>query len=299
MSGKQKRFRGWCITDHDTTKTHKNEVVERLESNDNVIKAIVSLETGSKTEKKHLQCYIELTNGSTMSATKKIFGGKSHLENRRGTMFEAWTYCELEVAPFYTKGEAPMHDEVILSIWDKIALDIENGAGEFELAHTYPSSYARYSTGIMRLIALRDKRLLNTWRDIKVTYIWGPTGTGKTRHVMDMFEDKWQVHRVSNYKNPFDGYEGQDVILFEEFRSSIPQEQMLIYLDGYHQLLPCRYADKVGKYTQVFFATNIPFDEQYRGQQENHPETHAAFTRRFQEFHHMDSDGKTTIISNK
>lgn len=296
--GKQKRFRGWCITDHDVTKKHKNEVVERLEQDDNCYLAIVSLETGDKTEKKHLQIYVEYTNGKTMSATKKTFGGKSHLENRRGTMFEAYTYCELEVAPFYTKGEPPMEDDVILSIWDKIALDIENGMGEFELAHKYPSSYARYSTGIMRLIALRDKRLLNDWRDVKVTYCWGSTGTGKTKHVMDMFEEKWRVHRVTNYKNPFDGYEGQDIILFEEFRSSLPVEQMLIFLDGYYPLLPCRYADKVGKYTQVFFATNIPFEEQYRSIQENHPETYSAFVRRFDEFHHIGHDS-TTVISNQ
>jgi hypothetical protein len=297
MGAKQKRFRGWCVTDHDTTKKHKNEVVEKLENDPNCVKAIVSLETGSKTEKKHLQIYVEYTNGKTMSATKKTFGGKSHLENRRGTMFEAWTYCELEVQPFYTKGEAPMEDEVILSIWDKIVVDIDNGMGEHELAHLYPSSYARYSTGILRLIALRDKRLLNTWRDIKVTYCYGPTGTGKTRHIMDMFEEKWRVHRVTNYKNPFDGYEGQDIILFEEFRSSLPQEQMLIYLDGYIPLLPCRYADKVGKYTQVFFATNISFDEQYQGQQEKYPETHAAWTRRFHEFHHIGHDSTTIIVN--
>lgn len=269
------------------------ELTERLDSDDNCIKAIMSLETGSKTEKKHLQIYVEFTNGKTMSATKKIFGGKSHLERRRGTMFEAWTYCELEVAPFYTKGEPPMEDEVILSIWDKIAADIEAGMGEHELAHTYVSSYARYSTGIKRLIALRDERMLNSWRDVKVTYCWGQTGTGKTRHVMDMFEEKWRVHRVSNYKNPFDGYQGQDVILFEEFRSSLPLEQMLIYLDGYYPSLPCRYADKVGKYTQVIFATNIPFEEQYPSVRLNHPETYAAFVRRFDEFHHITHEGTT------
>lgn len=295
--GKQKRFRGWCITDHDTAKKHKKEVMERLSSDDNCIKAIMTDEVGNKTEKKHLQCYVEFTNGKTMSAVKKIFGGKSHLECRRGTMFEAWTYCEMERAPFFTKGDAPAEDEKASTIWDRIMLSINEGMGEHELAHLYPSSYARYSTGIMRLLNLRDERLLNTWRDVKVTYCWGPTGTGKTRHVMDMFEEKWRVHRVSNYKNPFDGYRGQDVILFEEFRSSLPIEQMLIYLDGYTPLLPCRYADKVGTFTQIMFATNIPFDEQYRSIQENHPETYAAFVRRVHEFHYIEED-KTTVISN-
>lgn len=89
------------------------------------------------------------------------------------------------------------------------------------------------------------------------------------------------VFRAINYKHPFDGYKGQDVILFDEFRSSLMIDDMLKYLDGYPVMLPCRYSDKVACFTKVYIVSNIPFEKQYPNVQINEPETFAAFKRRF------------------
>ena len=58
------------------------------------------------------------------------------------------------------------------------------------------------------------------------------------------------VYHVTNYDHPFDDYRGQNVILFDEFRSSLPVADMLKYLDGYPLMLPCRYSNKVACYTK-------------------------------------------------
>ena len=69
------------------------------------------------------------------------------------------------------------------------------------------------------------------------------------------------VFRVTNYAHPFDGYRGERVLLFDEFRSSLPLADMLKYLDGYPLMLPCRYADKVACFTEVYIISNIPLEQ--------------------------------------
>lgn len=283
MAPKPKRKRAWCVTDHDTTSKHKKALENALISDDNVLRCIVALETSPKTKKKHLQCYIELKNAKTMSACKKAyFGGKSHLEIRRGTPFEAWSYCEMECKPLFTKGTPPTEaEDAPTCIWDLIKVDIDAGFDEYALMNEYPSSYARYSTGINKMLHQRDLHTkMNKWRNVTTTYMWGATGVGKTRTVLEMAESPTDVYRVTNYQHPFDGYTGQDIILFEEFRSSIKVEQMLIYLDGYYCALPCRYADKMANWSQVFIVSNISADDQYRHVQDNYPDTWLAFMRR-------------------
>lgn len=71
------------------------------------------------------------------------------------------------------------------------------------------------------------------------------------------------VFRVTDYSHPFDNYKGQDVVIFEEFRSSVKLSDMLNYLDGYPLELPCRYANKYACYTKVFLISNIPLTDQY------------------------------------
>ena len=124
---------------------------------------------------------------------------------------------------------------------------------------------------------------------LHVEYIWGATGVGKTRSVMDKHSYK-NVFRVTNYAHPFDSYKGEPVILFDEFRSSLPLVDMLKYLDGYPLMLPCRYEDKVACFTEVYIISNIPLEQQYPNVQVEEPESYAAFLRRINEKYEMLAD---------
>ena len=85
---------------------------------------------------------------------------------------------------------------------------------------------------------------------------------------------------MTNYQPPFDGYKGEPVIVFNEFRSNLPLGDMLNYLDGYPLMLPSRYADKVACYTEVYLVSNIPLEKQYPNVQQEEPESWNAFKRR-------------------
>ena len=124
-----------------------------------------------------------------------------------------------------------------------------------------------------------EEQYKNTWRNLDVMYIWGISGAGKSRGVKEKYGYS-NVYTVTDYAHPFDSYAGQDVILFEEFRSSLNISDMLQWLDGYPVDLPCRYANKVACFTKVFFCTNIDLRDQYRNVQQDYPETWQAFLRR-------------------
>lgn len=101
-------------------------------------------------------------------------------------------------------------------------------------------------------------------------------GSGKTRSVMDKYGYQ-NCYRVTDYRHSFDTYNGQDVIIFEEYRSQFKIADVLNYLDGYPLLLPCRYFNRQACYTKVFIISNLPLEKQYTNVTQ---ESRSAFFRR-------------------
>ncbi len=137
-------------------------------------------------------------------------------------------------------------------------------------------------------------------RSVKVAYLYGAPGTGKTRGIFDKHGAK-NICRVTNYRQgkgvSFDAYYGQDVLVFEEFAGQIPIEEMLNYLDVYPLMLPARYADRVACFTQVYITSNLPLEQQYPAIQRERPATWEAFLRRIQTVVHYESDNKVTEMT--
>lgn len=156
---------------------------------------------------------------------------------------------------------------------------IQEGKTNYEIIDEKPDFISQLERMDRVRQIVQEEAYKEVFRELSVFYLYGDTGSGKTRSVME----KWgyaNVYRVTNYKHPFDQYKGQDVIAFEEFQNSIPINQMLVYLDGYPIALPCRYADKIACYTKVYILSNIDLREQYTEVQRYNPETWKAFLRR-------------------
>jgi len=104
------------------------------------------------------------------------------------------------------------------------------------------------------------------------------------------------VYRVTDYAHPFDGYRGEDVIVFDEFRGQLKIYEMLNFLDGYPLELPCRYANKQACYTKVYLISNIPFDQQYPDVKTKEPETWLALKRRIHKFQFFEAQDAAKIL---
>lgn len=241
----------------------------------------------------HTHIYFVAKSGVMFDTVQNRFYG-AHIETAKGTNQENYDYIRKNGKKYEDKKETNLKDTFEEygtlpkdrnsqgSLGEEIYEMIKNGCSEYEILDTYPNAYNKISDIRRSAEVVNKEKFKNTIRNLKVTYIYGSAGCGKTRYVMEKYGYE-NVYRVTDYKHPFDDYNDQKVILFEKFRSSLDIKDMLNYLDIYPLMLPCRYANKVAMYDTVYFATNIPLEKQYLDTQLSEPETFKALERRIHE----------------
>lgn len=93
------------------------------------------------------------------------------------------------------------------------------------------------------------KEMLETGRSIDVIYIYGQSGTGKTRLAKDYAErTDYNYFLTGSSRDPFQLYEGQPTIILDELRpSTFPYNDLLKLLDPFNTKsnAPSRYFDKL------------------------------------------------------
>ncbi len=120
------------------------------------------------------------------------------------------------------------------------------------------SLYARYRRQIEDVWARRLQDLAAEWREemvkqgkpVRVIWIYGPAGTGKTRLARHYAEKAGQSYFISgSSRDPFQGYCGEHTLILDELRpKTIQYEDLLRILDPYSitdgVMAPSRYSDK-------------------------------------------------------
>lgn len=246
----------------------------------------------------HTHLYMAFRNSVMFDTVRSKFYG-AHIEPAKGKHRENRDYIRKEgkwlddakhetnhPETFEEWGELPPDKGKTETQAERIMQLVKDGKTNAEILEELPTAYNRLNYIEHARQTILEAKYKDDFRKLSTTYIWGETGAGKTRSIMEQHGYS-NVYRVTDYAHPFDNYKGQDVILFEEFRSSLPLAAMLNYLDGYPVELPCRYANKVACYTKVYLVSNIPLHEQYPNVQQNEPESWKAFNRRIHEVRTM------------
>lgn len=289
----EKKYRKWQLTINnpsDNGFTHET-IKLTLEKFKSIIYWCMCDEVGEQGTY-HTHVYFALKNGSRFETVKKRFP-PAHIEIvSKGTSQENRDYIRKEgkyensekketnlPETFEEWGEMPVEQQGARNDLSALYEMIKDGYSNFEILEVNPQYMLNIDKIERARQIIRENMFKSTWRDLEVVYIFGTTGSGKTRGVMEEYGYE-NVYRITDYEHPFDGYQGQDVVIFEEFRSSLAIQDMLNYLDGYPLTLPCRYANKVACFTKVYIITNVPLNEQYKNMQEYQKETWNAFTRR-------------------
>lgn len=236
----------------------------------------------------HTHVYIQGRGAIRFSTLKRLFVS-AHFEVGKGTALQNYEYISKSGkweadkkhetcvdGTFEQWGEMPVERQGSRNDIADLVSMIEQGLSDYQIIQEMPEAMLKLEDiGKTRQIFISEKSR-NEWRDVQSFYVWGDTATGKTRSIMDKYGYS-NVFRITDYLHPFDNYHGQDVVVFEEFRSSIGLSNMLNYLDGYPLELPCRYSNKWACFHTVFIVSNVPLSDQYR----NHPvESFNAFLRR-------------------
>lgn len=283
----------------DLTFDTDDKLVAFLQQYDEINYYVFQREQGHEEKTTHIQGFVQFKNKKRGQTIGNMFPSQFfHNEVARGTAQQASDYCKksdtrigevIEWGELRTKGGKQLTNEMILE-------RIKDGADNIKLLQEFPELLFQ----IDRLDKVRQEFInaeyKDKWRNVTTTYIFGKSGAGKTRNVMEEYGYS-NVYRITDYKHPFDGYKGQKVLVFEEFRNSLPIDSMLNYLDGYPLELPCRYSNKIAVFDTVYIISNWSFNEQYTKIQEKYFETWNAFCRRINNVKEYSDDGIIYVYS--
>lgn len=230
----------------------------------------------------------------------KAFG--SSKENRDYVSKEGkWEYeekAETKVeGSFYEWGTLPENEDKGTRL-EYLVRNISSGMRTVDIIKDNPTFALKMRDveALRQMITSEQKGYV--FRKVETWYLWGKSGSGKTRSIYEQ-NDIHSIYRITNYRNNqvlFDGYDGEENLVFEEFHSNIPIGDLLNYLDMYPLKLPARYQDRQAMYTRVYITSNIPLDQQYREVQRNMPEVWNAFLRRITKC--LEFKGNGVVIEN-
>lgn len=236
-------------------------------------------EIGNQTKTEHIHIFIYSSSPIRFNTLKNRFP-VAHIEKAYGSVQQNVDYIKKQgkwentdktetivEGSFEEYGTIPSESQELDPTMYQLLEDIKDGKSTMQIIEENPSLAFR----IKDIETIRQTYLAEKYsrenRDLIVTYIWGEPGVGKTRGIFEKHGAE-NICRITNYRTgrglDFGSYSNsQDVLVFEEFHSQVPIEDMLNYLDIYPIMLPARYNDKVACYTKVYITSNVPFEDQY------------------------------------
>ena len=240
------------------------------------------VELGEKEHTQHIQMYLNFDQPKRFKELKKYFP-TAHFEEAKGTAKQCKDYCSKEdtrVRGPYEEGT--FTEERQRTDYIGFFEMIKQGASNMEIKEAYPSLYMRERNKIdaYRQDELHNEYDLKLRTDLEVTYIYGAGGTGKSSYVVNKY-GLANIFRTCRYKyGAFDRYDGQKILVLDEFDSSMSITDLNDLLDLYPTQLMARYSDRVACYNKVYIISNLSLDDQYVNIQNEKPSQYKALCRR-------------------
>lgn len=200
-------------------------------------------ETGEETGTPHLQFFIQLKSPHTVGWLQKRFPGL-YAAPRKGTVEQCRIYNSKDETRTGEQWDVGVIEQRAskgkrTDIADYIRA-IKDGASDVELIEAHGDCFIRYHAiiGKIRTAYREEQQTIRSRDGVQVTVYWGKTGTGKTRKVYEDHPDVFKMPAITKNGTVWaDGYEGQKVVLFDDFIGQVPIGDMLHILDRYpHQL---------------------------------------------------------------
>lgn len=212
------RQRGFVVTQWNVDLT--NEDYERLMELHGIRFLAYGLETCPTTQRKHHQLYMYFENPKsigekTLGKMGKMFG-KTHcrVAPMRGTFKQNEEYCSKE-STLVKLGKEPSQGE--RSDIKEIVQAIADGkTNTDELLMENPMIVHQYQRIFDYAWKLRLRGQFRKWMTKGIWY-WGKSGAGKSRKAFENFHPNTHFVKVLEEKW-WDGYKGQETVIFNEFR---------------------------------------------------------------------------------
>lgn len=272
------RARCWCGTLQLEDETFDGEkFLQDLYDREIIKYGVGQIEKGSHY---HFQFYLQFNKQTYLTALKKV-NDKAHWEMARGKPDQNKAYCTKED----TRVRGPWEVGRAVGMGHRSDLEnatriIQEGGSPKDVADVLPSVIVRYGRGIRELYRLTNDRGDRKFGDEgpEVWIFWGEPGTGKSRRAFETWPDAYRKLSADKW---WDGYEGQETVIFDDFKgSSMRLHDLQLVLDWY----PMRVEVKGGSVnlsaTRYVFTTNTNPYQWYSAE----ADPHGTITRRIDDF---------------
>jgi hypothetical protein len=256
------RHRNWVFTLNNPPPAEG--FLELLESSGILKYCVFQLERGADAGTQHFQGYFICTQPRSLTFIRAQLTPRAHFEVRRGTHEQAKEYCTKEdtrVAGPFTFGEEPAGQGSRTDL-SAVKVILDNGGGLPAVAREHFGSFCRYYRAFERyLLLITPQRSEPT----KAIVYYGESGSGKSRSVAEAAgPDAYWLPKPNGTRAFWDGYEGQEAVVIDEFYGWLPYNFLLRLLDRY----PLRVETKGGSvaFTSkvVYFTSNQSPSRWYR-----------------------------------
>lgn len=218
----RRQLRNACFTINNPTMT-RDAFIERIKYSERATYVVVGYEVG-ESGTPHFQGYIEFNRPMDFGIVQELLLN-GHIEARRGTPHQASFYCQKD--EMFTEWGVMSNQGKRTDIADVVEM-ISEGASTSDIAVQYPEQYIKYFKGIIAL----QTALIRPRVDVpEVRVFYGSTGTGKSYRARQWLPNAYVWHPQQG--TWFDGYKGEQEVIFEEFRAQIPFGMLLSLLDRY------------------------------------------------------------------
>jgi len=196
----------------------------------------------------HLQFCLTFRTGKRLSGMKKLLP-RAHLEVPR-FLEESRKYCKKE-GNFVEIGDGSQGKRTDL----ELACELSK-VSMLKVAEEMPVMYVKYHKGFQALrnrLASKQKEFV----EMEVIVLIGKPGGGKSRMARQIDPDLYNLPEPVNGNLWFDGYDGEETILFDDFYGSwMKYHTLLQLLDGYPMQLPVKGDFTTKRWKRVILTSN-------------------------------------------
>ena len=276
---KDSRSRKWLLTinnpdDHEIT----NEFIENaLQGMASFRYACYSHEIGLNDHTYHIHIFVAFDNAVRFSTIKNIFNC-AHIDMCKGTIkqnrdyvFKAGKWADTEKEDTRIEGKQFEIGVVPIEVGQGHRSDLEEIEELIDRGYTPEQifelsiAYRLREKEIRAHYMAKRKKDVPVFRDVRVIWHVGESGTGKSYTMVDLMQQyPDDVYLLNDYEGGgLDLYQGERILFMDEFRGQIKFNALLGMLDGYRAQVHCRYANVYALWDTVHITSVLPPEMAY------------------------------------
>jgi len=203
----------------------------------------------------HIQGYVCFDKKMTFKQAHELLPEGAWIQKRQGTHAQAKAYCtktESRIDGPWVHGDEPAQGH--RSDLDAAAA-LARSSGMHAVALAHPSAYIRYHKGLQSFRTITT--VARNWLTDLIIY-WGKPGTGKSWHCRDLWPDAFWLKKGRSGEPWWDGYDGQETIIIDEFYGWISVDTMSRMVDQYPYSVEVKGASVPFTARRIVITSNDP-----------------------------------------